>query len=261
MKPFRVLILGDTHSYWERIVPDLKYALLKHNFNAIIQVGDLCYLPKKYGDDDTVNAANKILTDFIGENEIPFYWIDGNHEDHSILQNVTDFNNSEFNIYGKNFFYQPRGSFMELDRYVLFFIGGAETRDSYNRTEGVDFFRNEIVSRQQEDFIFDQIEKIKLINKKVIVIAHTCPYKALEDERNIMDIASLDSSNVPSGHSQNKFLDEVLLRLRPQIYYHGHYHRERIYTLPGFDTTFFSIGGYVTLKHEVKDKKYFIVDL
>lgn len=258
----RTLILGDTHSYWPRIIPDIENAMKIFNIESIIQVGDLCYLPKKYYDDESLQNQQMII-DFINEKEIPFYWIDGNHEDHSILQSVTDFNNSEFNVYGKNFIYQPRGSYLELDRYVLFFIGGAETRDWHNRTEGIDFFRNEVVTRDQEDFIFDQIEKIKKINKPVIIIAHTCPYEAMRDDRNLMDLMSLENSNVPSGHSQNHFLDEVVQRIQPDMFFHGHYHRERIYTLPqmGIKTVFYSIGGYVQKKYQMNDKKFFIIDL
>lgn len=256
----RTLILGDTHSYWPRIIPELENAIKIFQINSIIQVGDLCYLPKKYYDEESL-LNQQMIIDFINEKEIPFYWIDGNHEDHSILQSVTDFNNSEFNVYGKNFIYQPRGSYLELDRYVLFFIGGAETRDWHNRTEGIDFFRNEVVTRDQEDFIFDQIEKIKTIKKPVIVIAHTCPYEAMRDDRNLMDLMSLENSNVPSGHSQNHFLDEVVKRIHPRIFCHGHFHRERTYMLPGYDTVFISLGGYVQKKYQMNDKKFFIIDL
>lgn len=262
MKSFRALILGDSHSYWKRIIPDLEAAIKHYKVDVVIQVGDLCYLPKKYyGEDDIAN--DKLIIDCIDNAGIPFYWIDGNHEDHSILQVVDDFNNSTFNTYGKNFIYQKRGSFLELDRYVIFFIGGAETRDSHNRSEGVDFFRNEIITRDQEDFIFSQMGAVKQIGKPIIVIAHTCPFEALKDERNLMDIMSLENSNVPSGHYQSKFLDQVLFELRPAMWFHGHYHRERIYTLPHLNlpTVFYSIGGYVQAKYDLKDKKYFIIDL
>ncbi len=72
---------------------------------------------------------------------------------------------------------------------------------------------------------------------------------------------SIESSNVPSGHAQSKFLDEVLEQLHPKMWFHGHFHRERIYTLKDFNTVFYSIGGYVQAKYQINDKKYFIIDL
>lgn len=260
----RYLILGDTHTYFKRVVSDLKEALKLHSYDAIIQVGDLAYLPKIWS--QLIQEENQMLIDFVNENNLKFYWIDGNHEDHSVLQHIDDFNNSIHNVYGKNFYYQPRGSYIELKNHILFFIGGAETRDVHMRKEGIDFFREEIVMRFQEEFIFNSIETIKTLNKPVIVIAHTCPLRVIEDERNIFNLKNnfSDLNNIPSGNYQNKILDEILDDLKPSMWFHGHFHQEKIYTLPDVNfgkTTFFSIGGYLSIRNNFNDKKYFIIDL
>lgn len=255
MKFLRALILGDTHTYWERIVPQLKKIYKIYNFDIIIQVGDLAYLPKMWG--ESTISANKLLINFINKNNLKLYWIDGNHEDHSILQYVQDFNTSIHNVYGPNFFYMPRGSYLELDRYVLFFVGGAETRDKHNRVLGVDYFLEEIITRDQENFVLDNIEVVNKIKKPVILIAHTVPNEAIEDERNILDLMSVDIN------PQNRFLSEAVRQLNPIMYFHGHFHRERIYHLSQLNpqTTFYSIGAWVGQKNEVNDRKFFVVDL
>lgn len=255
MKPLRALVLGDTHTYWERVVPMLENLYKLYNFNTIIQVGDLAYLPKMWS--KKMIEVNQLIIDFVDAHDLKFYWIDGNHEDHSILQYIDNFNSSTFNIYGKNFFYMPRGSYLELDRYVLFFIGGAETYDKHNRVFGKDYFLEEIIMRQQEDFVFEQIEKIKQINKPAIIIAHTCPQEAIDDERNLLDLMN------NGGTGQNKFLGEVVRRVNPIFYFHGHFHRDRIYHVPALNnfTTFYSIGAWLSKQNDMDDRKYFIVDL
>ncbi len=250
----RLLILGDTHNYWERAVPTLEEAYKIYNFEAIIQVGDLCYLPQMWT--NGIFAPNQLIIDFINNNGLKFYWIDGNHEDHSVLQYVDDFNNSVHNIYGPNFFYQPRGSYKEIGEHILLFIGGADSIDKHNRTEGKDYFREELILRHQEDFVLQQIDKIKLLNKKTIVIAHTCPQSAIVDERNILDLMNA------SGIGHNKFLDEVVKELNPTLYFHGHFHKERVYSLPKHkNTTFFSTGAFVSERYQVNDRKFFILEI
>lgn len=255
MKSLRAIILGDTHTYWERVVPTLEELYKLYNFNIIIQVGDLAYLPQMWG--QTTKEANKLIVDFVNKNDLKFYWIDGNHEDHSVLQYVENFDSSVHNVYGPNFHYMPRGSYMELDRYILFFIGGAETRDKHNRIQGKDYFLEELILRHQEDFVFEQIKQVEQIKKPVILIAHTCPQEVIDDERNLLDLME----NGGTGH--NRFLGEVVRILKPLLYFHGHFHRDRIYQVPALNnfTTFYSIGAWLSLKNDTKDRKYFIVDL
>ncbi len=250
----KFLILGDTHTYWERVVEELEIVYQTEKFDAIIQVGDLAYLPKMWS--EKLNQINQLIIDWVNEKGIKFYWIDGNHEDHSILQYVDNFNSSIHNIYGKNFFYMPRGSYMEFDECIFFFIGGAETRDKHNRIEGKDYFREEIISREQVDFVFDQAEKIKQISKPVIIIAHTCPQSAINHQDNLFNLHNID------GTYQNKFLDEILNLINPTAYFHGHFHKELIYKLPEYNrTTFYSLGAWLgNPKHEM-GKKFYIIKI
>lgn len=249
----KFLILGDTHTYWERIVPELEEAYKSEKFDAIIQVGDLAFLPKMWN--KKLDEINKLIIDWVNEKEIKFYWIDGNHEDHSILQHVDDFNSSIHNIYGKNFFYMPRGSYIELDDCIFFFIGGAETRDKHNRIEGMDYFREEIISRGQVDFVFDQAEKIKKISKDIIIIAHTSTQEAIDHEDNFFNL------HTSVGTYQNKFLDEIVKEIKPIMYFHGHFHKDLIYYLPNCKTIFYSIGAWLSNpEYEKNDRKYFILE-
>ncbi len=250
----KFLILGDTHTYWERVVLELEEAYKAEKFDGIIQVGDLAYLPKMWN--ERLIQINQLIIDWVNQKEIKFYWIDGNHEDHSILQYVEDFNSSIHNIYGKNFFYMPRGSYIEFEKCILFFIGGAETRDKYNRTEGMDYFREEIISREQVDFVFNQAEKIKQLSKPIILIAHTSAQSAINHPDNLFNIHNKE------GTYQNKFLDEIVTLINPKAYFHGHFHKELIYKLPEYNqTTFYSLGAWLKNPDHEKGKKFFIVEL
>jgi len=77
------------------------------------------------------------------------YFIDGNHDDHSVLSKIEE----ETELL-KNINYIPRGTIKKLhDGRTALFIGGGDSIDKHLRTEGIDWWREELITYK------DMIEK------------------------------------------------------------------------------------------------------
>jgi Icc-related predicted phosphoesterase len=233
-KKEKLLIVGDVHVNFESFVKHINKAIDKHGqFKYIIQLGDFGYWPNLFNFEKRYLDRHLVIKNYFDNSETPLLWVDGNHEDHSILQKVENFNESEHNMFGQNVFYKERGSWLELDKHVLFFIGGANSIDKHIRTENIDWFKEEEVSYGQSVKILKKAEKLKEVGKPIVVFSHTMPYDGHFDS--IMRIYKKGCS------FQNKFMFEILKTLQPVKWYHGHYHIDQEYEIKGFDTKIFSV--------------------
>ncbi len=209
-------IIGDTHGEWKYI----NIFLNKKNPSAIIIVGDFGYFPAF--DKKTTLGERKATTRGIikkkwyqcgikNPNNVPIYFIDGNHDDHFHLREVRDNNpNSIIHEICDNVFYIPRGIVLKTTcKRKILFMGGAASIDRNMRTEMVDWWRTETISQSD---IYD------LPDVKVdIIISHTCPRDFLpevlkHDLRKISD---------PSYDA----LSFILHRYNPKLWYFGHFHK------------------------------------
>jgi Icc-related predicted phosphoesterase len=244
----KIVVFGDVHNRYDNFANYVN-EVSNQNIDFGIQVGDMGFHPKHTDMDDLAklrSAASNV--------EFPIHWLDGNHEDHSILQYLEDFNNSPQNIFGDDLTYQSRGSYIEMDTHILFFIGGARSIDKNQRIiDGLDWFPEEEILRGQEDAVFDAIEHINNSGKEVIMLTHTCPF--FDD----MSLIFGKSTKAPSW--QQKFLREVLERLtiNPKMWFHGHFHKPIEYKIDGFDTEFISLGAL--FRNDASTPFYKIVEI
>jgi predicted phosphodiesterase len=124
-EPKTLLVAGDTHQNPHQIVYLFQEAL-NQNVDAIFQVGDFGYFEHFGGE----------FLDFVSEvavaNDIPFYWIDGNHENHPLLREK--YADSEKTPEGfwtirPGVYYVPRGTRWEWQGLKLMGFGGAASID------------------------------------------------------------------------------------------------------------------------------------
>ena len=239
----KILVIGDVHGKFDILIKYIKNAIQEHGtFSHIIQLGDFGYWP----DDIKFKTLTPFFKDFLEEIRIPFLWIDGNHEDHSVLQSITSKNEKEFIKTHNNYlstyaFYKKRGSYMTIENKILFFIGGAKSIDRLTRTLMYDYFLDEEITREQSHEILQAAEKLLKEKKDIYIFTHTIPF----DEK----IDSIFRIYKKETTWHNKFLYEILMNLKPVKWYHGHFHMDFDYKLPGFDTEFYSV--------DLVDKKKF----
>lgn len=174
--------LGDTHG-------KRKYLRSKHFQENMIQLGDCHLFGYKFAHYDA-----------------PRYFIDGNHDNFKVINpNAT----KPYEVYG-NLWYIPRG----YAKDNMLFIGGGDSIDKSVRTEGYDWFREEVTTYAQIMRALSHPQKIE------IVISHECPLIALESM----------FSNVMNTSVAND-LNAILEYYNPALWIFGHHHKSYDFTL------------------------------
>lgn len=201
----KIIICGDIHGKWGY----LNTLINKRHPNIIFQCGDFCWFPKFHREPEKMYIGSNRTKEWnqygIKPQNTEIFWCDGNHEDISDLnlQTTTDF-------MGKNIHYMKRGSILELkDGRIVLFMGGALSTDKDSRTQGIDYFPEEILTIG---------EAYKLNLKKVdIVISHTCPNEFRKEL-----VLKYNGYDVHDGSQDT--LSVILDMFKPSLWYFGHFH-------------------------------------
>jgi Icc-related predicted phosphoesterase len=200
------IIMGDIHGRWG---PVNIFLNKKHEeVGLILQCGDFGHWPKFHGKTYINSLGRRYTEDNYGLKNwnIPFYFCDGNHEDHPALRE------GDIKWTEKNVHYMKRGSVLTLEdgRNVLF-IGGAKSIDKKYRIAGDTWFPEESISEK---------EMYELPDVKIdIVISHTAPRKfPITYDRVGFDTAGFNDDN------RDK-LDYVLNKYKPKLWFFGHVHK------------------------------------
>ena len=147
-----IMFLGDIHGEFYVLKAIFKKAKEDGTLNApitIIQVGDFGWYPE-------------LLAGRLPELPWPLYAIEGNHERFPMLKGLNKVTEVKPNL-----FYVPRGTVLNIDGYDIGFMGGGESVDKAWRQQGIDWWPNERITKQNIR---------KLDGKKVdILVTHTPP--------------------------------------------------------------------------------------
>lgn len=152
-----IVLLGDIHGdfcYLPTLLKDIPKDA------TIIQVGDFGFWPNLYRG-HYVDGWEQYWAQCEWEGK--FYFIDGNHESHPDLQY------SEITEVWPGAHFIPRGHVMEIDGLTIGFMGGAASIDSLYRTEGHDWFREERITQEQFDAMYNMDVELDLL------VTHTPP--------------------------------------------------------------------------------------
>lgn len=196
----KTLIIGDVHGCWEMANKTISLALGAHpDIERIIQVGDFGFFPNLYN-----------FRPWTKEFEQECIWIDGNHDNHDILQDgwpdpLPD-HMKDWVKMCERWRYNARG---HVEDGILY-IGGAKSIDRHHRTEGLDWWQREELSYQDQEDVLDAIEQ----NDIHTVISHDCPDQ----------VAHLLKSHHMEPDPTRNFLAHVLDEVRPERWFFGHHH-------------------------------------
>ena len=212
----RILIAGDWHGFTEQGVFALHVAK-KYDCDIVFQLGDFGYW--EHFDDgivylDKLNRVSKQTDD------IPIYWIDGNHENHPLLWKTYEDRDDEdgFLQIRDNIFYCPRGNVWEWDGVRFMGMGGAFSIDRNARKVGKSFWFEETIT---ED---DVLNAIYQLNGEYVDVMFThdtplqvdLPFQMAKQGRSI---------SMSSESTANRILlDDVITKAQPKYLFHGHMH-------------------------------------
>ena len=133
--PSTILVSGDLHGDPQHTLYIFQ-AALNNDADAIIQVGDFGYWEHVQGGDAFLDLCSDLAT----QNDLPLYWIDGNHENHTWLRRLYGPGGSRHKPTPEGFweirpgvYYVPRGTrWVWSDRHLMG-LGGAYSVDKFYR--------------------------------------------------------------------------------------------------------------------------------
>lgn len=145
-------------------------------------------------------------------------FIDGNHENHSLLNNYPIepwFGGKVRNVNGVLLL--MRGEIFTLSNGItLLTIGGAKSHDTAFRTKGKSFWPElEQPSEEEQKYTLNNIEKFSW--NVDIVVTHTCPARCLQ-------YLSMLNGQYYKPSETELFLDKIAEKLKFKQWYFGHFH-------------------------------------
>ena len=192
-------IAGDTHERFDIINKFIN----KHQPKHLIICGDFGFWLDNHIEKRLKPHNTKI------------YFCDGNHEDHNLLDKLTD--KPEPVEVCKNVFYMPRGTIVQFEDKKFLFMGGAESIDKDLYTEGIDWF-------PQESITIKQVNSLPETNIDVI-ISHAAPLFVEMHMGLWMKSKLLKQTPI--------LLETVFELYKPKHWFFGHYHYDYYSVLRG----------------------------
>lgn len=216
----RLLVAGDIHGDYtqSRSLFENAYA---EKADAIVQLGDMGYWTHTTNGKYFLHTLKELHKFF----NIPFYFIDGNHEYHPGLIEAIRSNErtaENFIVIKKGIFYIPRGTNWTWDDVGFYGVGGAVSVDQYWRHVGTSWWP------QEQIFDKDLPELEASAKPAPIWFSHDVP--------NEVDIERIINPNpdaplfwptelIAKSNLHRGRLSRLFNIVQPKIVLHGHYHR------------------------------------
>ncbi len=227
MNKNKVFVCGDTHGSYDinklnsSNFPEQK-ELTKDD--VLIQLGD-------FGNYWTQPQTKEELywLNWLAAKKFTFAFIDGNHDNHNLIWALPQ----EEKWGGKvhvdhraqgDIFYLKRGEIYTINQKKILAVGGALSVDRHLRTEHIDYWSTEMLSKADENNTLDNLDKN---NWKVdYVLTHTLPDSII--------YPFLDNPNSEKFRDPvSRFLEFIDNRLEYQEWHCGHFHNSRTWEQNG----------------------------
>lgn len=157
-----IYFLGDIHG---------DAAVLHHHMDkfdkndVIIQVGDWGFYPR------IIEDQKRLFPDGY---PCPVYVIDGNHENFNFLFDQVE--NDGLWEFIDNMFYVPRGTVMEIDDYLIGFLGGACSVDIAWRKPVGKWYAQETITENDLQTLISNVDGRELD----VLVTHAAPAKTIQ---------------------------------------------------------------------------------
>lgn len=207
-----IYVTSDTH------VPSDIHKLNRKNFGQRAAAGenDVLLICGDFGGVWAGDGTERYWLDWFNKKQFTTLFIDGNHENHHRLAaefDEVDFGGAKVHQIREKVFHLMRGYVYDIQGKRIFCMGGAESHDKAFRTEGINWWPEELPSALEYD---RALEQLALCAWNVdCVLSHCAP-------------SHIQKKYFP-GYPENEltsFLQCVSQRLSFQHWYFGHYHKD-----------------------------------
>ena len=151
---------------------------------------------------------------------LPVLFVDGNHEHHPRLNDhpVDVWNGGKVHFIEPEIIHLMRGQVYDIDGTTFFTFGGAYSIDKYGRTEGVDWFPEEIPTIEEYEEGLENLEKHDY--SVDYIITHTAPYEV---------VSALGYGELTNDErSLRRYLQQIADEAEYRKWFFGHFHEDEV---------------------------------
>lgn len=215
LDPAKIAVSGDWHANQHFAKRAIEFAK-DSGAQAILHVGDFGYTFSRKFMSDVQYALRRA--------GIPLAFVDGNHENHSLLTGLVDaycdMNGGQLGPIPwpkhPDIFYLPRTFRWEWSGLRFLALGGAHSVDRQWRVPGVDWWPDETISWQQLDKAIDD-------GPADVMICHDVP-AGVDIPWITNNPLGLPREEIYAAETHRNALRKVVNEVRPKVLYAGHYH-------------------------------------
>lgn len=206
-----IFVTGDCHGDFIKILSFADKMQLTEN-DYVIVLGDMglfWHYDKK--------CTNEFIKYFENNYKFNLYFIDGNHENFTLLGRLEDDANHMGDV-SEHIKYLKRGRAYEIDGKTILALGGADSIDKYRRTEGTDWWKEETITD-------DDVNRVDPNKHYDYVLSHCCPTHIFNAHKiYLCTLANIVDENEPEFHVSENKLEQVYNFIDFGHWYFGHYH-------------------------------------
>lgn len=214
----RILLLGDVHGdpYWFGHACHVAQRL---NCHTILQLGDFGYWEHAPPGGEFLDRCAEHLQ----ETDRTCIWVDGNHENHTVLRETYGPGGFFHQIIDSGFWrirerlsYAPRGHRWTWLNHTFLACGGAYSIDKRYRQEGMSWWPEETITEDEMRACIDG-------GPTDVLVSHDAPDGApgVIPAEGTWD---RQKDNWPESLENRKRLARIVKHTKPQLVVHGHYH-------------------------------------
>lgn len=212
----QVLLVGDLHGN-PVALNEAFIKAVKSEAIAIIQLGDYGFGWSRDDTEDGEDDFSYLTGAMVEKTGIPFYWLDGNHENFDWLYSLP-LNDEGYRPIVPGVTHLPRGSTIQFGNTKFLIFGGAYSVDRGHRLLGRSYW-------EQETCTDEEVEKASATGFAHVFLSHDAPYGVqTEPEMDWLGKMFGYSAVVHSVENQNQ-VRRVLDACGAQKAFHGHIHR------------------------------------
>lgn len=204
-------VCGDTHG-----LHDIEKLRNKYFDNTKLTKNDYVLICGDFGGVWDDSKHDKYVQKWFENKPWTTLFIDGNHENHDLLDGIRTFNwkGGEAHRISKSIIHLKRGQVYNIDGHKIFTMGGAKSIDKALRTEGVSWWNREMPSELEYDIALMNLKENKY--KVDFIITH-CASSSM---------TKCICSNF-STDELTDFFQKLENKVSFRHWYFGHYHIDR----------------------------------
>lgn len=219
----RIFITGDTHGSYDMTKLSRRHfqegkTLTKNDY--VIICGDFGCV---WGGE--LEKSDKWWQNWLDNQPWTTLWIDGNHENHDLLQTypIEQWHGGRIHKINNSIYHLMRGEVFTINDKTIFTFGGGYSTDRAYRKEGVSWWKGELPTHEEVNYALQSLEKYN--NHVDIILTHDAPRDIKEylGFYNLCDM-SVYGEEYEDIHSTLYFFKKNIVF---QDWYLGHYHIDK----------------------------------